>query len=314
MNAVDNFRKLGFVALISVSLALVGCGGGGKKGSSGSISLSSSKTTIEYGESVSINWSSSGIDHMDAYTNFPISGNQLSGSISDVPAADTTYVIRGIDLNGNPVTKSRTVKVNKSLKTIMVLGDPATAGVPQIAQTLQTLTIEPVTVSSSMPSLVGVNALVLLPSAAYTESDKATVAIYLASGGSVVLVDQAPLRLAIGDWGTGDVSAIGSWCAGATGQVFWLGTEEAVSVNPTIPFSATLYGDGIADAYNLTPVAGNAIRLTTGINGSYAAFVYTPLSGGKVGFVGAAGIGSSSGDLTVKGILLSEVRWAVDGL
>lgn len=302
-------KRLTLLIFITV---LGGCGGGGLTGSSSpSIGLSASKSVVNYGESVTISWSTGeGASIYTGQCNFPISGD--NGSITDIPSYDTTYRIRGEDADGNDVTKTKQVLVAKSTKAILLVGDAATSGTNQIREYLQTLTTQPVTISLAVPALTGYDAVVLLPSAAYISGDNAKVAAYLTSGGSVFLVEQAPRRLATGSFGSGDISAIGSWCAGVSSQSNPLSDQDVVETSPIgIPLSAVLFGDD-CEGYAVGPVSALAIKLTTSSSTS-SAFVYKPSSGGKVGYVGGLGIGSSAREATARELLLTEVRWGLDG-
>ncbi len=292
---------------------LSGCGGGGKTGSGASIGLNASKPSVAYGETVHVSWSTgTGANILTGQCNFPVSG--ANGSITDTPSYDTTYRIKGYDADGNSVTRTKTVKVAKSLKTILLVGDTATSGTNQIQQYLQSITVAPVAISLTIPSnLSNVDAMVLLPSGNITPSDNAKVISYLGSGGAVILVQQVPKKFINGNLGVGDVSAIGSWCAGVTTLASNSASERVLASSPSgIPLSAVLFGDAI-DGYDLRPVASTAITLTSSSASRSSAFVYKPTAGGKVGFIGDIGIGTSEAQTTARELLLTEVRWALDG-
>ena len=313
MNVLKSCRRAGIVTLSCLALFFAGCGGGGATGSSGSLSLSASKTTVAYGEPVTISWSASGDATIIAgQCNFPVSGQ--SGSIVDYPSYDTTYRIRGNDGNGADAEKTRTVVVQKSAKKILLIGDTAVSGTNQIKQYLQTITTQPVDTRLDITGVSPYDVVVLLPSAAYIPSDNAEIAIYLTDGGSVILVDQAPRRLATGNGGVGDVSAIGSWCAGVTSLSTSGFNERVITSNSgSIKVSAVLFGDDGPNGYDLGPVSALATRLTTNSSNKHSAFVYEPPSGGKVGFVGGLGIGTSEADSSARELLLTEARWMMDG-
>lgn len=87
--------------------------------------------------------------------------------------------------------------------------------------------------------------------------------------------------------------------------------ERVVEASPaTIPVSIVLFDDDIS-GYDLGPVSASAIRLTANSDGKYAAFVYEPTIGGKVGFVGHLGIGTTEADFSARELLLTEVRWVL---
>lgn len=301
--------------LFGVVLAgsLVGCGGGGKTGTGASLSLSVSDPTVNYGQSVTVAWSTSGTATiLGGQCNFPVS--QQSGSIVDFPSHDITYRIQGGDGNGNTISKTRTVSVRKSEKRILLIGDTAVSGTNQIQQYLQGITSQAVDISLSVTGMSLYDLVVILPSAAFDAGDNAEVSAHLASGGSVILLDQAPIRLATGNYGVGNVSAIGSWCAGVTSISTSGATERVVNSNSgSIKVSATLFGDNGPDGFDLGPVSSQAVILTTNSSPKYSAFVYQPPTGGKVGFVGALGIGTSEADTSARGLLLTEARWMMDG-
>lgn len=188
-------------ALALVALPyLYGCGGGGKTGATGSLSLTSSKTNVVYGEPVTISWSAkSGAIILEGQCNFP--ADTQSGSLVDRPSYDTTYRIQGTDGQGNTISKTRKVTVPKSTKQILLVGNPSVAGTNQIQQYLQSVTTQPVSVRTTVTSLAGNDVVVLLPSATYTAADNASVMSYLSGGGAVILVEQAPRRLATGGRG-----------------------------------------------------------------------------------------------------------------
>ena len=140
-------------AILTVcSLAVWGCGGssgGGNTGGGGSdhdpIKVTVPGTVIEYGDRVTVSWSGKDLLTMDtdrvSGTNFAIGREQTSGSISDRPAADTTYRIEGLTKSDRPAKGEVTVRVRKSSKSFLIVGSETDPLVPEIVQELSLIHI-----------------------------------------------------------------------------------------------------------------------------------------------------------------------------
>ncbi len=297
---------------------LTACGGGGLLGTSGAtMSLSANKVQVAYGQQVTISWSSSGMEHVDAdRTNFVVGPATVDGSLVDTPSHDTTYKLTLQDENGDRHERTVTVNVTKAAKKIAVVADSAIAGVPQMRDFIQGITTTPVTVTTGIPSLSGVDVLVILESASVGPSQISTIGSFLNSGGSVVLAGRAPAKLATGDINHHDLSAIGSWFAGVTQRYGAGGIPNIVETSPVgFPLSTVILGDRIHRNTNLTvaTVTASAYRLTDATDTACGGFAYKPSSGGKVGFVAAAPIGNTPEETSLRYLLLTVCRWAADG-
>lgn len=297
-------------------LALAGCGGGGSS-SSASLNLSRNIAEVAYGETVSVSWSSSGLDTIDVNgTNFVITSGQLSGSFIDTPALDTDYTIVGDPTTGINITRTVSVKVTKSTKKVALVADSAVSGVPQLRDFIQGLTAQTVTTSLALPSLTGVDVLVILESASIGPAQQTAVRNYLNSGGAVVFVGRAVKKLATGDFQNDNISSIGSWFAGVTEarDIGGFVPYKLVSSRPAgFPLSAIVFGDNLSyEGSYVLNVSSQATVFDTNPT-ERLAFVYKPSSGGKVCFAGDAPIGSGHTDTSVRTLFLSIVRWAADG-
>jgi hypothetical protein len=301
-------------------LALAGCGGSSAGKSGASLNLSRNKAEVAYGDPVTISWSSKGLDRINVDdTNFVVTSDQLSGSFTDTPALDTDYTIVGDPTSGSNITRTVSVKVTKSTKKIVLVADTAISGVPQIQDYIQGLTTPTVVTSLALPSLTGVDVLVILESASIGPAQQTAIKNYLNAGGSVVLVGRATNKLATGDFLDNDISSIGSWFAGAT-EAHYQGSGgfaifDIVASRPAgIPLSAIVLGDGLFfEGSRVLPVSSQATVFDTD-SSEHIAFTYKPISGGKVGFCGAAPIGGGRTDTSVRTLFLSIVRWAADGV
>ncbi len=308
-------QALRFSTFLGVLLSLgnVGCGGGTTGSGNQALGISASTKTINYGDSVTISWGGSGLQRIvQSGTNFPVPSSEVSGSVIDQPASDATYSIDAIDASGNDETASVTVKVRPSTKQFLVIGDQSVAGVPQTTQLIQAITATQVATSLTVPSPLTADVVVLLPSASMGSADQATITTYLQSGGRVILIAEAPAKLATGNANSSDISSIGSWFAGATKIQGYTGSN-VVTTNPGLPLSTTLYGDTTGACDMVLPVSSTATLLEQASGQADPAFLYRPTIGGRVAYIARVGLGSSAIDASDNGVLAAICRWAADG-
>lgn len=308
--------------LIPLCCAFIGCGG--DTGSSNavvhpSISMNSTKATVNYGESVTISWNSSNATSV-SNGSFQVGSTQLSGSITDTPSRDTTYTLTANADNGETATATVSVTVTKATSKIFFVADPAAASTSSVQSFLQGLTTTPVTVSISLPATFNADVLVLSESAQISNADFGKVTSHLSGGGGVVFIGRSTSLLATGDIANDDVSAIGSILGGAQRVGGGSFTSKVVASAPSgFPLSANLFGRdtvfngifGTGDGANFaSPVSAGAHILTVPDGGNVQAFCITTLLGGKTGFVNDAPIGSDGKSTTLRELLLAEIRWA----
>ncbi len=300
-----------FASFIVLGSLTLGCGGGSVGGSSNaSITLSSSLSSVGYGQQTTISWSSQNVDSVTS-ASFPVNGSTINGSFTDKPTVPTTYKITGHGTDGSSVSSLITVSVQKGSKKILFLADTAQSGVNQETDFLRGLSTQPVQVSHSLPGVFSADVIVISSSAAVSPSDVPSIKSFLNAGGGVVLIRFAPRLLASGDLNNNDISSIGSFCAGVTNSSGNFSDAQIVSGSVSgFPMSANLFGQTAAGE-GVSPVSASA-TLLTGLDGLgfTMAFAYQPATGGKVAFVGDAPIDSSFDSLSLRSLFLSEVRWA----
>lgn len=299
---------------LSLSSLLIGCGGGGVSAPRASISLGLSKSTLTYGESVTLSWTSQGVRNLTSQTSFPVSSSQVNGSMVDRPATSTTYVVTGVDDAGNEVSATIAVSVARIPSRFLLVGDQSLAGVTQIASFLKSLSGLDVATSLTLPTPIDADVVVILRSANVGPADHAAVQSYLSAGGRVVIVGRAANKLATGNELNPDVSAIGSWFAGATSSEFSLTAIFSVPGAPGIPLSAIHYNRELISDVTTGPVSADAVLLTTSAGAGSGGFVYKTPSGGKVGFVGGMAIDSTVSGTATRGVFYAVCRWAGSGL
>lgn len=302
--------QLGFGLALAILVAGCGGGGGGSASLGPTLDLSISALAIDYGQTVSVSWSTSRAAAISAtQTSFPVDTSQVNGTLIDTPGTSTTYTVTAIGNDGSQVTKSVSVTVNASTKKILLLADQAQAGVPQITSELQALTTIPIQTGLTLPASITADLIVIGGSSAVTPGDQAAIRAFLTAGGRVVLVGSAPQRLANGTTTSSDISSIGSWFAGGTTSSFSITQGTVVGTSPVgVPLSATLFGRDIAGDHAIAPVAGSAIGLTTDKG---FAFAYKPPIGGRVGFASTAPSASDSNSVTSRSVFLAICRWAL---
>lgn len=293
-----------------VILTLLACGGGGAFVGQPSINLSASDLTIEYGEPVRISWSSTDVAAISD-ANFAVSPGDVNGSLTDYPATDTTYQIEGKSSGGDSASDTITVKVNPGPKRILLVADPAGASTSAVAQFLQRLSTQVVEVSQTLPATTLADVLVIGQSATITDSDKVKVVSFLAAGKGVILSKRGPCLLATGDIDNNDISAVGSWFAGATTCSGDLGVQTVPASAPSgFPLSTVFFGDRIDQAVQVSPVSSQALLRSGSATGGHQAFAYVPALGGRVGYVAGIPIDSGSDGTTMRELFLAIVRWA----
>lgn len=302
----------------SVALLIIGCGGlkDVVGPSDPDITLTASSTEIEYGDAITLSWSSNKLDFVES-SNFGVAREIVNGSITDRPATDTTYRITA-GANGDPDRHSAQagVRVRSTNKSYLVVGDSSVAGVTQVSQYVASITSRPVPVSLTFPPAPAADAVVILGSASVGFADHANVQTFLASGGAILLVGDAPRKLATGSTSTDDISAIGSWFAGATRCAnMYFGHRLGNESLPGFPLSVTLRGASVDSnaLLDVRPISSEALNLAPAGDGG-AAFAYKPAIGGRVFYVGAYGAGSSEVDLNQKALFLAGCRWATSNL
>ncbi len=301
-------RSLCGIAL--ASLLACGGGGGGLSNDAPSVSMTASPVVIDYGKASTITWSSKNVHHLSA-SSFPVSAASVNGSFTDTPATDTTYSITGASAGGDQATASVTVHVKANAKKILVIADPANPASFQVAQFLQGLSTISLTVSKTLPSGFSADVLVIGSSAQVTPADRSKVTSFMASGGGVVLVGRAPCLLATGDTNNDDISAIGSFFAGATQCSFNLGVQNVVDSAPSgFPLCANVLGHELAGDDFITPVSAGAIRLATAGGSGSEAFAFRPTIGGKIAYTTAAPVDASANSVATRTVFLACVRWA----
>lgn len=317
-------RRFNSVCTVLVASLVVGCGGssgGGNGGSGGTggakLVLTTSKSVVDYGESVIVSWKGEGLDSMSNeqdQTNFPIGWKQFSGSFTDYPAAETPYQVVGFPLSGNGIIANSTVKVTKSSKSILVVGSETDPQRAQVVTALQTITDGAITVGASLPSSIASDVVVLLPSAAVGVADQQKVKAYLASGGSVAFVADAATKLANGHSSDidSDISTISTILAGGNKCYLFIGSANVVAEDPGIPISATNFGDTMPSSLTVNPVT-NAVVLSPDAAGGALAFAFKPSNGGKTAFLGILDLSETGVKRPTAGIFLAEVRWLADG-
>lgn len=298
------------LSLSLLTLSLLACGGAGGLGSnSPSVSLSASRSSISYGQSVTIGWSSKKISSIES-SNFRVGSSALDGSITDTPATTTTYKVTGYGEDGKRYSGSVTINVNKGPKTILFIGDTSQAGVNQQIEFVQGLTTQSVQVSGTVPSTISADVVILSNGANIKPSDRTAIQNQLNRGAGVVFVGDSPRMLATGDSNIYDISAIGSFFAGATrcdsGSYF-----DIVSSSPAgIPFGSTLLDVYEFIGGGVGPITSSATLLTSNSSGTFGGFLYSPSSGGRLAYVGQIPIEGDDAHTAVRALFLSEVRWA----
>ncbi len=305
-------RSSQFALFIVVASLTAGCGGGGGVASTApTLELTSSAQAVDYGQTVSVSWTTTNVAALSTtQTSFPVGSTQTSGSLVDTPSSSTTYTVTAVGLDGSEISKSVSVTVNPSTKKILLLADQSVAGVPQVTSEIQALTSLPVTTSLTMPTIISADLLIIGSSSAVTPSDQAIVTAYLAAGGRVVIIGGAAQKLANGTTTDSDISSIGSWLAGGTSSSFSINQGTVVSTRPVgVPLNASLLGRDTAGGNTISPVAADAIGLTTDKG---LAFVYWPPIGGRVAYVSSAPQGSDATSFASRLLFLAACRWALE--
>ncbi|MGV3615286.1 MAG: hypothetical protein ACO1SV_08125 [Fimbriimonas sp.] len=296
-----------------VILAAAGCGGSGLLGTNAAATLDATPNPAPYGVPIRISWGGHLVKEVLS-SNFGVPRDVTSGTIEDNPGVDTTYQIKVQAQNSGrepiEISKTLTVQIAKSSKSVVVVGDASAAGPNQVADSLKTLTAGAVTVAPSLAAApAGADLIVFHPTASIEGAD--SVAAMLDSGKGVIFIGESIVNLS-----DGDVSSSGGILGGATGVG---GDYDAKfrSESGFVPFAARYRGAKLAAAF-LTPfgglegVGGSADRLI--VAGSVTcAMAYRVPTGGKTGFVQEDGVGSTSNAFAFNLALRVIARWCMDG-
>ena len=306
-----------------VATLVIGCGGssgGGKGGSGGtggaSLVITTSKSAVDYGDTLTVAWEGKSLDSMStdqSQTNFSIGWKQFKGSFVDQPAADVTYQVVGFPLLGDGILAKANVRVTKSSKSFLVVASAVDPLAGQAISALKTITDGTVTSSASLPNSISADVVILMPSATVGVVDQPKVNNFLASGGRVAFVADAATKLANGHTSdfNSDLTSISTILAGGTKCFF--GTSASVSIkNPGIPLSAIYLGDPMPNSLTVNPVT-NAIVLSDDTVGGAFAFVFKSSSGGRTAFLGSLSFSGTIASSSTAGVFLAEARWLADG-
>jgi len=248
-------------------------------------------------------------------SNFGLAAGDLNGNIDDNPGVTTTFSFTAeVQNDGHApfqITKSVTVQVIKSTKSVLVIGNAAISGPNQVRDSLTSLTTGPVSVVGTLPSGVSQDVLVIHGTANLSPSDVSTVQNYLSAGKGIVLIGDAVLDLS-----GGNVSSIGGMLAGATHQTSDF-DDRFRSTSGFVPISSRYFdfklSPFIADPFDgLAGVSSSADRLIES-NGVTSAFAYHVPGGGKIGYVAYDGVGSEQVDAGYNLALRVITRWCMDG-
>ena len=310
-------------ALITCA-SLPGCGGSIGGGSTGggngaTLTIETSERVIDYGQSLNVAWEGKLMDRMGfeyGQTNFRIGQRQFSGSFSDRPASDSTYTVIAFRKSGGGMTAEATVRVRKSLKSFLVVGDPVDPDVIRAVASLKKVTARAITVRSTFGPALNADVVVLFPSGSFGPLDQPKIVSHLTSGKSVMLCTDAPRKLATGkqDQIDFDITPIGSWFAGGKKCFLRLDSNLIVALTASIPISEIYRGDDLPSSLTINPVAKDAEVLCSDNVGGAVAFGYRPAIGGKVAYLGHALVDSPAVPaLAVEGLFLAECRWLADG-
>lgn len=322
------------VASGMLGLALVGCGGGGSSLGSNNLSLSASRSTIAYGETVSVGWSTSDLNTSSnngfERSNFVSVFSSLagSGSVTDQPALSTTYRMEVRSASGSVVSRSVTVNVAPSDRAFLVVGGSATADRTTTLSLLpQITTVTPVSATSIPSPSATYDVLVLCEGGSFGPADQAQVVAWLGAGKGVVVVGGAGNQLATGDVNDPDTSAIASWFGGVSScerQNLRVGRFEAMNAASGVQRTDRDWTDSNvlgrrvewSESYKITAISGSAEAQTIDVNGSdITSWKFESGTGRVYYIVGLTGPAVSPGyqDAAIREVFLSGVRWAARG-
>lgn len=321
---MGSFLKSMGVALFAAAIAGCGGAGGGAGGGGGSnnepLEITVPDTIIDYGDRVTVSWTGEDLQYMDTdrqSTNFGITRNQTSGSISDRPATDTTYRIRGVTRSEGYVSATVTVRVRPSKKSFLVVGSKSDPLVLQIVSQLKGITTGSVSLGQKIPSTPIADVFVILDSGTFDTTDEPRVRSLLSQGGRILLLSRSINELAgvTKPEGT-DIKNVQSWF-GANWVYSHFGGCEVLNTHESVPISLVHVGNdnGSGDPDGTIAVKGlqaGATPLWQDEAKRTAAFVFKPSIGGRLAHMGGLSFGPSHVHEVLRDLFLAECRWLAD--
>lgn len=320
--------------LSALALTLIGCGGGGAN-SVNNLTLGATRASIAYGETVTINWDTQGLNtssnngfERSNFADVP-SGLPGSGSVTDQPAISTTYRMEVRAASGSVVSRSVSVSVAPSTKSFLVVGSSSTGDRTAALTLISEVTTTAPTASTTIPSpSASYDALVLCEGGTFGPTDQATVASWLTAGKGVIVVGGAGNQLATGDVNDSDTSSISGWFGGVSNC-------ERQNVNRVARFEASQAQSGVErtvrdwtessvqgrqlewdPSYKITSISGSANAQTMDINGTdVTSWTFSSGTGRVYFLIGLTGPSATTNytSATIREAFLSGVRWAARG-
>lgn len=315
------FRLIQFAVLLSL---LGGCGGTGGTGGGGAtddpLEITVPDTMINYGDRIVVSWAGGDVTRLDIDryngTNFAVTENQASGSITDRPAADTIYRVIGFTAAGETVRATLTVKVRPSTKSFLIVGGKSDPLVPQVVSELRKITTGHISWGEKIPSTPVAPVIIILDSGTFGSADEPRIRALLSTGAHLLLVKKSALKLAGVQGDDHDISSISGWFGAATTGYIDHGGYEVVNAVENFPLSLVHIGknigggpDGITIALPVSPSARLILKDEVGRVG---AFVYAPPIGGRLAHLGALSFGPSDNQADLRAAFLAECRWLAD--
>jgi len=315
--------KRSIIGIFVVGYALAGCGGSSSSTSVVPLAQASvDHSTIQFGDAVQL--SAKMASPVTANFNLfgtlefvgPTSYGDTPFTVVDHPAITTTYLLTARDaISGDMQVSRLTVKVAKTSKRYLIVGDSASAETLLAqAHVAELSSVAPV-VSVDMPSdLTAYDATILLPTGHISPANQSAVQAALTASKGVILVGESVTLLATGQPKNSDLTSISPW----------LGSSAAMwSIGTSVQYGPSKISAIASDQMNFS-WDNNAMKLWSDVHslpysalGNPTSFLYVkqPTIGGKCAFFTALKEQSSNGVLPANGaawdyIVKSYMQWA----
>jgi hypothetical protein len=304
-------------ALAAAPLALIalGCGGGGGGGGNGggggggaaTAQVTSSPTSITYGQSSNVTWSASN-NATFVSSDFGLTANNFqNGTIADTPGTTTTYTLTV----GTPqVTDTSTVTVAPVAADVLVVGDVLVQNTTTAQAVADALTTGTVNIAAAVPDPDAFyEVLVISPTIAFTADGRTQVKKWLDADKGVVLLGRSPRVLATGDVNNSDVSALGAWFFGVNTLGAALGADADVRTSATglVRLSVAIRGDSAPATDGEGSITGAAALADNVVAGEILAYE-VPTNGRLVYSASPVGNGTVAGG-AYRQAFESAFRW-----
>lgn len=313
-------------SLALLGLVALGCGGTGQSTTGGGsqfepIAVTVSDEVIDYGDTFTVSWKGDNLRFMNTDrsngTNFSVGRTQTSGSITDRPATDTTYLLKGLTKSDTYARATVRVKVRPSSKSFLIVGSKADPLIDPMVSELKGITTGAVTVGQKIPSTPVADVIVISDSASFDQTDEPRVRALLAQGGRLLLLKSTINKLAGAvNLGDKDLSSIRAW-AGAERVYRDFGGYDVLNTLADVPLSLVHAGNNNGGGETAGTVV--VMRLDPGVVPLWqdrvkrvAAFVHKPALGGRIAHMGGLSFGPSHVHEVLRGVFLAECRWLAD--